>query len=391
MYGAVIYDDDTRPSTGWASVRGKQAFRIRGTGDLASDIYWWTNLSQATFMRYGGFNQLRLKRLDYLRPNMSQLHQELGLLVVRMPAARIAEITSEIFDRVMRLAASKYGLERPSENSLIEDLYAILVKEDKPITPEIDEALKQAHQPFVTCENPMPMGSKMITFRRPRIQHCQDVLSTPVPGDQWEFIEEKRMPPENKRIDWLLGQARPALAKVSIKRVEHEVAQVIAYGGGADKERSWMSHPELLVMSKFAKIKIEAAFVGQDYAPQTVYHPLYTGGAIGLLSVSTGILAENYWIALASSRSYRRFSKERVTIFSPRAVWYSASDRFYMLMPALMMHGSGFCVRGYGRGMVTLALQRGALMEARACASAAGLLAPLFVNEEISIQTALAS
>lgn len=199
------------------------------------------------------------------------------------------------------------------------------------------------------------------------------------------------MPPEARRIDWLLGQSRPALVKASVKRVEHDVAQVIAYGGGSTKERSWMSHPELLYLSKFAKLKVEAAFLGQSYVAQKVYTPPYTGAPVGVLSISTGILLENYWVALSSARTFRRFKNERTTIHSPRAVWFTASDRFHSLMPALMMHGSGFCVRGYGRGSVMLGLQRGALRDARACAAAAGLLPPLNLNDDIAVQTALAS
>lgn len=391
MFGAVVFDDEKRPAAGWASVRGKTAYRIRGTGDLATDVFWWTNLPASTFMLIGGLPATRLKRDDYLRPNMGQLHRELGLLANRMSAARIAEITSEIFDRVMRLASTQYGLPRPHDLALSDDLYSHIIKEDRSITPEIDEALKQAYQAYVQCENAMPMHSKMVIFRRPRIAHALDVLSTPVPGEQWEFIEESRLPAEGKRIDWLVSQDRPALVRVSIKRIDHEVAQIISFGGGSKEPRNWISHPELLTLSKFAKIKIDAVFLGNEYTPHPIYKDMYTGGQMGPLSTSIGILAENYMVALSTPRSFRKFSKSPEKVTSPRAVWYAASDRFHMLMPALMMHGSGFVVRGYGRGMVILGVQSGALHEARACASAAGLLAPLHVNETIAVQSALAS
>ncbi len=391
MYGAVIFDDEKRPSGGCASVRGKASYRIRGTGDLATDVFWWTNLPASTFMILKGLPTTRFKRNDYMRPNMGQLHGELGLLVSRMSAARITEVTSEIFDRVMRMADSHYGLDRPHDLTLSDDLYSHIIKEDRPITPEIDEALKQSYQSYVQCETAMPMHSKMVIFRRPRIAHAMDVLATPVPGEQWEFIEESKLPPEGKRLDWLISQDRPALVRVSIKRVDHEVSHIISFGGGAREPRNWISHPELLTLSKFAKIKIEAAFLGSAYEPHPVYRDMFTGGQMGPLSTSVGILAENYMVALSTPRSFRKFSSAKDKVHAPRAAWYAASDRFHMLMPALMMHGSGFVVRGYGRGMVILGVQRGALQEARACASAAGLLAPLHVNEEIAVQSALSS
>lgn len=391
MYGAVIFDDDARPSAGWASVRGETAFRIRGMGDLASDVYWWTNMPSGTFIRYGGFRQTRLRKDDYLRPNMRQLHTEMGLLPVRMPAARIVEITAEVFDRVMRLAEIHHGLPRPHEPRLQDDLYPLVVKADESLGSLVDSALDQAHQPWVACTTAPPAKAGMISFRRPRINHVLDVLSTPVPADQWEYVEDRKMPPEGKRIDWLVSQSRPVLAKAVVKRVDHEVSQVICFGAGSMKQRSWMSHPELLMLSKFAQIRIEGAFLGSEYEEQHVYRPVFTGGPFGSLSVSAGILAENYLMALSEARVIKKMGQDRTKVFSPRAVWYTASASLYSLMPALMLHGSGFCVMGYGRGVVTLAIPKGALDDARQCAAAAGLQAPLHVGDDIAAVTALSS
>lgn len=391
MFGAVIFDEDDRTGPGWASVQGKAAVRIRGTGDLASDVYWWTSLSFNAFQKYGLFRP-NLKRADYLRPDMKQLHRELGLFSSRVAQSRITEITSEVFDRVMRLAGQNYGLLKPVEDSISDDLYGRLVRADKLITPEINAALGQAYQTWSVCETASPAGSKIMAFKRPRTQHAQDILATPVPGEVWEFAAEKDLPPESKRVDWIINQSRPALVRASVRQVEPEVAKIIAFSGGANKERSWMCHTELLTLSRFAKISVDAAFFANEYAPHPVHKPISTGGAMGLLSLSMGIVSENYWIALASSHTINKRSREgKSIIYSPRAVWMSAADRFHMLMPALMLHGSGFTVKAYGRGGVNVAVQRGLLGEARSCAVAAGLNAPLNVQEEINVQEALST
>jgi hypothetical protein len=390
VYGAVIFDDEIRPGSGWASVRGKPAFRIKGTGDLASDIYWWTNLQTKTFVKYGALGNQKLKRDDYLKPTMNQLHQELGLTTVRMPISRIVEITSEIFERVMRMAFENYGLENPTELTLTEDLYDQLIREDKSISPDIDDALRESYQTWSQGAERPPEKAKLITFRRPRILHAQDVLATPIPGDQWEFIDTKKLPPESKRVDWLVSQDRPALVRASVKNVQFEYSKVVCFGAGLATSRNWMSHPELMMLSKFANVKVQAVFLACDYAPQKVYRQMITGGALGSLSISKGILAENYWIALASSRTTKKFARDKLVIHSPRAVWLTASDRFHSLVPALMMDGSGFSVRGFGRGKVTVAVPRGAMHEARACAAHAGLNAPLYVSDDISVQSHLA-
>lgn len=390
VYGAVIFDDEVRPQTGWASVRGQRAFRIKGPGDLASDVFWWTNLPTATFVKYGQLGNQKLKRDDYLKTTMPQLHQELGLIISRMPISQIVEITSEIFDRVMRMAQKNYGLIHPSELTLTEDLYDLLIREDKSITPDIDDALRQSYQTWSPGIDRIPEKTKIITFRRPRILHAQTVLATPVPGTQWEFIDGKRLPPESKRVDWLVSQERPALVRASVKNVQFEYSRLVSFGAGSTVNRNWMSHPELMMLSKFANVKVDCVFLACDYAPQEVFRQMVTGGSLGATSISSGLLAENYWLALASSRTFKKFSRDKVTIHSPRAVWLTASDRFHSLLPALMMDGSGFSVRGFGRGKVTVAIQRGALDEARACAAAAGLNAPLYVSGDIAVQSHLA-
>lgn len=385
MYGAVIFDDNDQPGPGWASVRGEPAVRIRGTGDLSSDVYWWTSLGFMVFQKYAIF-KANLKQKDYMRPDMTQIHLELGLHHSRMPAARITEISAEFFDRVMRLAAKHYGIAKPSENTLSEDLYKVLLRPERIISPEVNHALMQSYQTWSVCEGAIPDGARVVTFKRPRILHALEVLATPIPGEQWEFISEREMPAENKRVEWLINQSRPVIANASVQRIEPEYASVISYSAGSRGERSWMSHPELLTLSRFAKIHVKGAYLARSYEPQDVRIPMATGGALGMLSMSMGVLCENYWVALSSPHK----RENRQVIYSPRAVWMSAADRFQMQVAALLMHSSGFHVKEYGRGCVHVAVPPGLLAEARSCAASAGLNSPLNVQEDIDIQAALA-
>ena len=394
IYGAIFFDDVNNPKAGWASVRGQAAFRITSPGTLDSSIFWWSNLDFRGLAQNNA--NPKIKKINYLAPNMDQLIGELGLGRGRTSVSSTVQIISEIFDRVMRLAHQQYGLQYPIAADLAEDLFDHIVSKDKPITPEIDEALKQSYQTWSdTADRKNKAGDKWITFRRPRMRHARDILATPIPGDEWEFISESRLPAEKKRVDWLLAQPQPALVQVSVSNIQFEVSRVLSFGGGYREGgyRGWMSHPELLMFSKFSKVKVENAFLASDYAPQLVYRQMNDGGTLGLLSISNGILAENYWLALATARTFKKFipNQDNDKIYSPRSVWLSASDRFYSLLPALMMDGSGFNVRGYGRGKVVIAIDPGAIKEARDCASSAGLNCPLNVQESISIQSHLSS
>jgi hypothetical protein len=392
IYGAIFFDDVNNPKSGWASVRGESAFRITSPGTLDSSIFWWSNLDLRGMDESIG--NPKIKKINYLAPNMDQLIGELGLGRGRTKASTTVQIVSEIFDRVMRLAHQQYGLQYPVGADLAEDLFDHIIIKDKSITPEIDEALRQSYQTWAkTAERKTKSGEKWVTFRRPRMRHAQDVLATPIPGDEWEFIAGNRLPAEKKRVDWLLAQPQPALVQASVSNIQFEYARVLSFGAGylEGDYRGWMSHPELLMFSKFAKVKVENVFLASEYAPQLVYRQMNDGGTLGLLSISNGILADNYWIALATARTFKKYSQKNDKIFSPRAVWLSASDRFYSVLPALMMDGSGFTVRGYGRGKVVISIDPGAIKDVRDCASAAGLTCPLNVQDSITVQTHLAS
>ena len=389
--GAVMFENIKKPQAGWACVAKGAAFRVRGTGDLSTDVVWWTNLDWDSFSRIGGLNQPKLRRTDYLRPNMKQLCDELGLVINKMPPADITEHVAEIFGRVMNLAGQHYGLDRPYNHSLAEDLYDILIRQDDRITPEIDHAISNAKMDWVRCETPSPKNSTHVTFRRPRVLHALEVISTPIPGDQWDFVPGNKMPDEKKRVDWLIREPRPVLVKAAVLRVETDVNAVIAYSAKMKSPKDWITHPELIYLSRFASIRVESAFIGRSYEPFQVKKSLFTGGVFGPLSVSTGILCENYWFALTIPRPYKRgTSASDGKLISPRAAWLSSSDRFHTIMPALMMHGSGFNIQAYGRGAVVIAVQQGALRDAQNCATAAGLLSPLNVSGQIAIREELA-
>jgi hypothetical protein len=392
-FGVVLFDDEKRPGNGWASVAGQDGFRICGTADLPSDVLWWMSLDYNSYVKQGGLHRPNMRRADYIRPGFRQLQHELGLVPARMPAAKIVEVLSEIFARVMRNAIKHYGIGAPYAEKLTEDIYAALIYDDKSISREVDQAVRQAHQTWTLCEVQSPYTSTRVDFRRPRVRHAHEVLGTPIPGQQWEFIAEGKLPTPEKRVDWLIKQERPALVKTAVVKTDPEVAPIIAFGSSPQRgSRDWMTHPELLFLSKFAKIRVDAVFLGGSYEPFIVRHLPFDGGKIGPLSVSAGLLSENYWYALAMPRPYRRIGGDRgERLLSPRAAWLAASDRLYSMMPAMLLHASGLKVRGYGLGRIDVAVQRGALADARACAAAAGLLPPLYIPEEVSMLEALAS
>lgn len=391
VYGAVVFDEKDKPLMGgWASVNGGDAFRIQSTGDLASDIKWWTNIGYEVFIANGGLQKPWLKRSDYFLTDMGQTIKELGLSPRFIQPARAVEILSEMFARVMRLAEEKYGIQSSVVPTLADELYSILLPEDRTISLEIDKASRQAFQSYVRCEQASPRGSQWVKFKRPRISHAIEVLSSPVPGQQWEFVDKSKLPKKDT-LDWLVNHDQPVLAMVSVTQVNHNLAPVIAYGGGSRGDRGWMTHPELVLMSKFSRIRVDAVFLGGNYENLTPKKNLFAGGDIGPLSISVGFLAENYLRAMSMPKPFKAGQKTSVMdrLVPPRSSWLSATDRFHSLMSAIPLHNAGFRVMGYGNGSVSLAVPQGGFQEVVEAAKAAGLVGPISLSDDINIMRSL--
>lgn len=381
MFGVVIFDDPEKPGPGWASKGGK-SFRVRGTGDLASDHFWWTNLNFMVFQKYGLF-KANLKRSDYIRPEMNQLHKELGFANLGNSPANICEVTAEIFKRVMQLAKEQFGFGKPNNDTFGEDIYDIVIGQDKLQDQVINEALNQAHQAWNMCEGVSAQGSRIISFKKPRLMHAMHVLSTPIPSGLWEVMPDAKLPAVNDRLKWAINQQRPILAKASVQQVDPAFASVISFAGGANKERGWLSHPEILFLSQFAKIRIDQVMIAESYAEHPVNKLLQTGSITDHLSISIGILSENYWTSLSVPMILNKKSKTlRQSIYSPRSVWLSASDRFQMVMSAMLMDSAGFTVKAYGKGGLNIAVPKGMISEAIDAANKCGLCSPIGLKEE---------
>lgn len=382
-YGCVQFDED-RPGPGWASIDGEQAFRIRGIGDLSSGVQWWTSLSYESYNRSGFSNHPTLRSSTYLRTDMNQLKDEFGCASRHMKVTDSTVFLSEIFSRVMYLARTHFGIERSTNISLSRDLRTVLLPKDQGISDEIDEAVKHAWQSYSKCErNPRRQKTKAVTFRRNRYLHAKDVLAIPIPGDRWEFVPKKSMPKDI--IPWILKEDRPCLVRASLEQVPPDLAGLVSFGSGSQHARSWISHPELVLLAKHCKISIDAMFLADEYVDMTPKLKLPKVEGLSELSISLGICAENYWVGLGSQQP-PGFGDY---ILTPRAVWLRACDRAYMFMPSMQLHLAGIHVQSYGIGSVTVSVPFGGLPEVIEVAGDAGLMPPISAPEDSLIHEEL--
>lgn len=387
-----------QPGSGWASIEGCPAFRIKNTGELSSDVKWLTNLSQDILWKSGAVKQPKLKHSSYLRTDVGQIMKELGLTPPKVPIAEVCETISELFNKVMRLAIEFYDLKSFNQKELYAEIRMALLPDDKNISIHMDEALSRAYQDLVICEKPLLKEKHLfVTLKRPRYFHAKSILDTSIPmwGGEWEFMGPDVLPSTTeKKIDFLMAKERPFVAKISINtfdfpgNINVDLSKLLDLGeaigeGGKPKDRNWVCQPELLYLSKFANLNIDAAFVADGYQTLDKKIQLPYLGELSDFSYSLGLLSECVWIGL-SSRSVNPQTRTK-TLVSPRACWLKAADRFMTLTSAMMLSSAGFIVTSYGYGGVTVMIDESKISQLIEIAPHAGLCVPMNIIEKRTI------
>ena len=385
--GCVIFDEQ-RPEAGWASVEGEQAFRVKGLGDLASDILWWTSLEVTNHYHSGMSRIANMRNADYLRTPMNALKDELGITSRFMEVNKAVCVLSEIFSRIMLHAEEHYGIKVSAQQKLSDDLRNVLIQHDTPLSVELNQACELAYQAFSKCtKNPGRIKTRSIQFKRNRYIHAMEVMNTPVPSQKFEHLSRDKLPPKDQLLNWVLEIGQPVLAECSVVNVSPAFSNVISFGGGALINRRWISHPEIVALSNFAKLEFSSVFLFDGYEPiNTRIPPPYVDPGFGMLSISIGLLAENYWVGLASPESFKRNTEK---LYSPRVSWMRASDRCLTMLPAMHVHNEGIQVSSYALGSVSVDVPFGNVTSVIEIAGAVGLVPPLSAFEDAILQGAL--
>lgn len=408
--GVVRFDTNNPNGSGWASLEGQAARRITGSGALDNETLWWSNLDFEAMLRTNLSRTNYIKRTTYLNSwhghgemvGQDDFCQSWGLLHRNFPDAKITEVLSAIFAQTMAVAHDHYGLnidaEVPRSDNLADELrMRMLPAKDKHITPEVDMALVAAHQPYVYPVRPDNAWDEdyiNVQFLVPPVRYAHEILDVMVPAEQFEFVSADRMPPPSERLDWIVRSEKPVLARVRVSNVHPDFAPVVAFGNGAKSgsNRQYVSHPELVLLSKYADLDIDAVFLFSEYQKLSDYEnlrlPAFT--TLQAMTPTAELIASNHWVGLARENPYQmEAGKPENRALSPRATWINALDRFLMFGYALQLYRNGISVRRYGAGRITAIVPKFNYRECYEVASAIGLLAPPTIAPDIGIQQGL--
>ena len=388
--GVALFDFPFRPADGWFSKGGSEPIRIRSPKDLPTDMVIVTNVHDAAFQASEICQVRNARPTEFFRSDLHAISKEIGL-PLRQDPYRVCSYLSEIADRAMRLAYGQYGFSRIGK-SLRETLAPTLIS-DVPPKPTEDtfmasagSAMMNAFKASHSTGIPSVTGANCIRFRWSRTHHARLLSRLPVPVGNWHRYDGPA-PPDTAAANrggvhsdlyrWLseLADRRPVLLRVAYRHEGREGFDLIDPSSEVSI-REWMPIQEAMALLEFGRITIRGVLVGDGYSTLNElsrFGPPEQGPA-GLVSLSNGLVAESFWLVLASLRFHVPGLPEKVP--TPISVWLRAWDRLLCLKAARAFSEKGIRVRSYGIGGVNVFAKQSQLDKAIQVALASGLTVP---------------
>jgi hypothetical protein len=372
-FGVVLFDDTKNPGAAWVAVNGSKARRIDGTNSLPTDAIYWSNITYEDFFRTTEVYRNPWLRHDaYLVTKPKDVLVEWDLDPATTPPDYMAEMLSTKFSHIMTMAykLAKECNERMRMttlfkcNTLREDLRFMLPKADFP-KGEAASVMKagQAFAQFTKTAVRGVKGGKLVMLRRPRVPYALEMLTTPVPSGPFEFrsrADLRGFSPD--KVAWVRGTDLPCLVEVTVDSMQQDVAPVYGFGNSTDRDRrvarSWVPHPEFLMMSSFSELDVRSAYVGREYSQMNLALPepvrRFLSDAHIEASWSAGVIAETLWRAacLGEEKKQGGVPGEDRAQTSWRGAWVMSADKAAGFMSAMRLTDMGYAVASYGYGWI---------------------------------------
>ncbi|MCP1674276.1 hypothetical protein J2T57_001378 [Natronocella acetinitrilica] len=389
--GVCLFDDPRTATGGWASVAGREAERVSGTGRLSSDVLWVTNLGYRDYQRLNLIRTPHIFDEQYFRTSIKAMCSELGL---EGDPARAACHLSTILDRVAQSGAEILGVNiaQPGYrySSLVSTALHLPSMRQQPHgahASEIRAALTQATQSNQAMAGVQrPYGASCKGFNYPRGALAKWLLSQPYPiSNDWKElkqasgqtvfgVEDGQLIRGTKAVRQTLselGEKAAVFLRVRVLDTDTFYRPFATFGAGANAPRGWAALPEVLYLSKFCKLSVSGGFrcsAGRLELPPGV------DLANAEYSYSRALMLENLWVGLATPLQGAG---------QPTAVgaYMRAYDRVVCGKAAEQFARNSFVVGSYGTGRVMVYVRKGEEAAAARISLDAGLSPPMDIAQ----------
>lgn len=378
-FGVVFFDDENDPAAGWASVAGETPRRIASSHELSTDTLWWTNMSYRSFyMMTEIWRQPWLRHDKYLVISPKDALQEWGIDPKTVGSDYATKFCSMVFTRIMQLAMQLVREVEPRAKPddifqgrmLREDLRRILPEAEYP-KGEAAAIMKSgtAWQEITRTTVRGMKGARWFMLRKPRLAYAMEIFQTPVPRGPFEFLSRRDLRSRtDDRVRFVLESDVPCVAEVAIQKIDGDIAPIYGFGNAIEQDRrtprSWVAHPEFMVLSRFAELDVKSLYVGDRY---DVLAPRLPDPVKDLLSSrhseyswSAGVVAETLWRAAALGEDRGRVSlgeDEEHAQTSWQGAWIKSADKSLLFLDAMKLTEMGYSVVSYGIGWARVIIQ----------------------------------
>lgn len=375
-FGVVMFDDDKEPGPGWACVAGdKTPSRISSPEDLSTGVIWWSNITYDFFYKRNEiWRKTWLRHDKYLVVSHKNVLSEWNYDPKLTPPDFICYFLSTLFDRIMRLA---YGLIRDVDprvtmdrafvgKTLRDDLRAVLPEAEYPKS-EAASIMKtgQAWEEFTVTSVRSVRGSSLIMLRKPRILYALEMLNTPIPHGPFEHYSKTQLRSmSTDRVAFIRDHVQPCMVEVSVEKMSPEISPVYGFGNATDQGRrtlrSWVSHPEFVILDRMAEVDVRSVWMGREYGSLSGELPdpvkEFLSDKYNENSWSAGIIAETLWRAATLAEEKWKTGPlkdgEDRAQTSWQGAWIKGADKNSMFMTALELSKMDYAVVSYGLGWV---------------------------------------
>jgi hypothetical protein len=359
MYGCVLFDDPHQHASGYASINGKTAQRIRGTQDLDTDIIWVTNLCYDIMAISGFKSHTRLKQNDFLRRPIESIAQSLNL--THNPV-KTAEVISSLTNRVVRITNDFLEFDFIPRASLKQSIRESIGSTDIKLPDFAVHALQEATESWTQCEkNGNVKGLERVHFQVHPFTIAKEVFNIETPcGDLWKTANQ--VPTGFQSFEELRQEVGgPFVAKVKISEIDPDFNPLLNFGGSPTfrgSRRQWISSAEMAAIYDFADIQIKELVVMADFNSRNarILNKFKNIPQACLFSLSYQLFFENLWCAAGTTLPPSGFQNLNGNFINPAIPFIRAIDRDICMHAAAQIAYSGLKVHGYGNGIISVDL-----------------------------------
>jgi len=392
--GVCCFDDINDAEYGWASISGGEAQRVSGPNELDSSIPWVTNLPYMAHKKLNMGASGNILDEQYFRTKISQIGLENG---IDSDKRALAEFASLIFQKVADLGLEHFGIDMTSPGYRYHKTasynmipaYARNIPEDRN-SAEIVEAIDhstQANQAMFGVKR--PKGSSAVSLGFPRQAYGKWILSQPLPaGGSWKKVRQKdnsttfgfengyKLRNTSAVLERLMehGKNNAMFLRVQVRSMDPFYRNFAGFGAGEKDMRRWASLPEIIELSRYAKISIEGGYMC-PLSSETIVDEAVFGDSD--ISYARGLLVENAWAALASPVTVQSGSRSTMI-----GAYMRAYDRIACGRIAASLARKGLVVGSYSMGRVVVFLRPGESQKIANTALEEGLIPPMgYLND----------